>query len=76
MRLNAHRLDVVLLGRLEIGVAEEIGMDADLLGRAVDQLGHGEIPEKVGPNVPAEGLLGAGSICCRIAALRMGRPHD
>jgi hypothetical protein len=48
----------VLLCSLEIGVAEQVGGDADLLGRAVDQLGHSAIPEQVGPNVPAERLLG------------------
>ena len=40
-------------------MAKQVGCDADLLGRAVDQLGHRAIPEQVGPNVPAERLLGA-----------------
>jgi hypothetical protein len=58
MRLHSERLDVVPLGRLNDGVAEKVVGDADLLGRAVDQLGHGAVAEEVGPNMPAEGVLG------------------
>jgi hypothetical protein len=61
MRLHPGRLDIVLPGSLQIGVAEQVRADADLLGRAVDELGHRAVPEQVGqPNVPAEGLFGAG----------------
>jgi hypothetical protein len=56
---HALRLDVVLLGRLEVGVAEQIGRDADLLGRAVDQFGDGTIPKQMRPDRLAEGLPGA-----------------
>jgi hypothetical protein len=45
MRLHPDRLDVVPLGRLEVGVAQEVRRDADLLGCAVDELGYGAIPE-------------------------------
>jgi hypothetical protein len=41
-------------------VAEQIRGDADLLGGAVDELRHGAVTEQVGPDVPVEGLLGAG----------------
>jgi hypothetical protein len=58
MRLHADRLNVVPISRLEVGVVEQVGGDADLLGRAVDQLGHGAVAEEVGPNMPAEGVLG------------------
>ena len=60
MRLHPDRLDVVLLGGLEVSVAEQIRGDADLLGGAVDELRRGAATEQVGPDVPAEGLLGAG----------------
>jgi hypothetical protein len=60
MRLYPDRLDVVLLGRLEVGMAEEVRRDAYLLGRAVDQLGHGAIPEQMRPDRLPEGILGSG----------------
>jgi hypothetical protein len=50
MRFHPDRLDVVLLGGLEVGVTEQIRGDADLLGRAVDQLGDGAVAEQVGPD--------------------------
>jgi hypothetical protein len=49
----------MLLRGLEVGMAKQVGRYADLLGRAVDQLGHGAVAEEMGPNVPAEGVAGA-----------------
>jgi hypothetical protein len=60
MRHHPDRLDIVALGGLEAGVAEQVRRDADLLGRAVDQLGHGAIPEQVWPDRIAEGFVGSG----------------
>ena len=48
--LHPDRLDVVLLGSLEVGVIEQVGRDADLLGRAVDEFGHGAVPEQMRPD--------------------------
>ena len=59
MRLHSDRLDVVSFGRLEVGMAEEVGGDADFLGRAVNQLGDGAVPAQVRPDMPAQCLLGA-----------------
>jgi hypothetical protein len=59
MRGHALRLDVVLAGGPEIGMAQEVGGDADLLGSRVDQLGHGAVPEQMRPDGLAEALLGA-----------------
>jgi hypothetical protein len=74
MRHHALGLDVVLGRGPQIGVPQKIGGDADVVWSRVDQLGHGDVTEQVRPNMLAKGLLGAGSICCRIAALRIGRP--
>ena len=60
MCLHPDRLDVVLLRGLQVGVAEQIRGNADLLRRAVDKLGHRAIPEQVWPNMLAEGVPGAG----------------
>jgi hypothetical protein len=49
----------VLLGRLEVSMAQEVRGDPDLLGRAVDQRRHRAVPEQMRPNMPAESLLGA-----------------
>ena len=40
-------------------MAQEIGRDADLLGGAIDQLGHGAVAKQKRPNRVAERLLGA-----------------
>ena len=40
-------------------MAKQVGCDADLLGRAVDQLGHGAVPEEVRPDRLPESLPGA-----------------
>jgi hypothetical protein len=39
-------------------MAEQVGGDADLLGCAVGELGHGAIPEQMRPDRLPEGLLG------------------
>jgi hypothetical protein len=74
MGLHPDRPDVVLLGRLRVGVAEQIRGDADLLGCTVDKLGHGAVAEQVGQTCLPKACLVRDSICCRIAALRMGPP--
>ena len=51
-------LDVVLLGRLEVGLTEQVERDADLFRGAVDQLGDRAVPEEVGPDGLTEGLPG------------------
>jgi hypothetical protein len=59
VRGHTVRLDVVLAGRLQVGVAEEVGCDADLLRGAIHQLGHGAVAEQMRPDGVAEGPLGA-----------------
>ena len=59
MRLHPDRLDIVFLGGLEVGASGQVGGDADLLGRAVDQLGYGAVAEKMRPDRLAESLAGA-----------------
>ena len=41
-------------------MAKQVGCDADLLGGAVDKLGHGAVAEEMGPDMPAEGVPSAG----------------
>jgi hypothetical protein len=49
VRGHALRLDVVLAGGPQGGVAQKIRCDANLLGGAVDQLGHGAVAKQVRP---------------------------
>jgi hypothetical protein len=44
---------------LQVGVAEQVGRDADLLGGRIDQLGDGTVPQQMRPDGLAEALLGA-----------------
>ena len=57
-------------------MAEQVGGDSDLLGRAVDQLGHGTVADQMRRTCLPKACLVWVSICCRIAALRMGRPYQ
>ena len=59
VRGHALRLDVVLAGGLQVGVAQEIRRDADLLGGGIDQLRHGAVAKQVRPDGVAERLPGA-----------------
>ena len=59
MSLYSRRLDVVAPGSAQIGVAEQVGGDADLFGRDIDQLGHRDVAEQVRADAFAEGLSGA-----------------
>jgi hypothetical protein len=47
---HALGVEVVLLGGLQAAVAEQVGGDADLLWRQVDQLGHRAVAEQVRPD--------------------------
>jgi hypothetical protein len=59
MRGRAQRPDVVSPGSPQVGVAQEIGGDADLVRGGVDQLHDGEDPEQMRPDSAAERLPGA-----------------
>jgi hypothetical protein len=58
MRGHALREHVIPLGRLEVGVTEEIGRDRDFVRSGINQLGHGAVSEQVRPDGLAECLLG------------------
>jgi hypothetical protein len=74
MRHHALGLDIVLAGGLEIGVAEQVGRHANLLGGAVHELGNGAVPEQMGQTALPKACLVPLSICARMAPLPMGPP--
>jgi hypothetical protein len=63
------------LGRLEVGVTEQIGGDGGLVRSGIDQLGHCAMPEQVRPDTLAKSLLGIPLNLMPDRLLRMGLPQ-